>query len=198
MQDGSPRFVTAHGAFDTPAGWREDKAHGGVLVDVDSGETILEGLAMPHSPRWHEGRLWLLESGDGSIGTVDLAACKYEPVAKFDGFTRGLAFHGPFAFIGLSQVRESAIFAGVPLADRITEETERICGVAAVDLRTGRQVAFVHFEDAVQEIFAVEVLPHRFPEILEPTDDFVATSYALPDEALSHVRASPAQMTTDE
>ncbi|MCH8014576.1 MAG: DUF4915 domain-containing protein, partial [Candidatus Dadabacteria bacterium] len=40
---------------------------------------------MPHSPRWHDGRLWLLESGDGSIGTVDLATGRYEAVARVDG-----------------------------------------------------------------------------------------------------------------
>jgi hypothetical protein len=28
---------------------------------------------MPHSPRWHEGRLWLLESGTGQLVLIDLA-----------------------------------------------------------------------------------------------------------------------------
>ena len=27
---------------------------------------------MPHSPRWHDGRLWLLNSGTGEFGFVDL------------------------------------------------------------------------------------------------------------------------------
>ena len=36
---------------------------------------------------------------------------------------------------------------------------ERCCGVWVVDTVTGQTVAFVKFEDAVQEIFAVQVLP---------------------------------------
>jgi uncharacterized protein (TIGR03032 family) len=86
-------------------------------------------------------------------------------MASLPGFTRGLDFHGPLAFIGLSQVRESAVFSGIAIAERPV--AERFCGVWVVDLRTGQTVAFVRFEDAVQEIFAVEVLPNsRFPELI--------------------------------
>ena len=145
---------------------------------------------MPHSPRWHDGRLWLLESGDGSLGTVDLQTGRYEAVTKLNGFTRGISFAGPFAFIGLSQVRESAIFSGIPIVDRVKERT---CGVAVVDLRSGAQVGYVQFQDAVQEIFSVEVLPHRFPELLEPSDELVSHTYSLPDEALTHVGFAPAK-----
>jgi uncharacterized protein (TIGR03032 family) len=61
-------------------------------------------LSMPHSPRWYGDQLWLLESGDGSFGTIDLATGKYEPIVRLPGFTRGLSFLGPLAFIGLLQV----------------------------------------------------------------------------------------------
>lgn len=186
MRDGQPTFVTCHSMADSPQGWREHKRDGGILIDVASGEIVLQGLAMPHSPRWHNSQLWLLESGDGSIGTVDLKTGKYEAVAKFDGFTRGLSFVGPFAFVGLSQVRESAIFSGIPIAARL-QDKERICGVAVVHCPSGRQVGWVHFKDAVQEVFSVEVVPHRFPDLLEPSDPLVGTTYSLPDEALKHV-----------
>ena len=39
----------------------------------------------------------------------------WETVAQVPGFTRGIDFVGPLAFIGLSQVRESAVFSGIPL-----------------------------------------------------------------------------------
>jgi uncharacterized protein (TIGR03032 family) len=140
---------------------------------------------MPHSPRWHRDRLWLLESGDGSFGWVDLAAGKFEPIARLPGFTRGLAFLGPLAFIGLSQVRESAVFSGIPLVERLDERT---CGVWVVHVDTGRTVAFVRFEDAVQEIFAVEVLPGmRYPDLINHDPDLIGTSYALADAALADV-----------
>ncbi|MDA1052594.1 MAG: TIGR03032 family protein [Planctomycetota bacterium] len=185
MVDGRPRFITALGATDSREGWRSNKAGGGVVVDVDSGETIAGGLSMPHSPRWYQDRLWMLESGDGSLGTVDTATGKYEAIARLDGFTRGLSFAGPFAFVGLSQVRESVLFSGLPLTERLNE---RICGVSIVDLRTGREVGFVRFEAAVQEVFSVAILPHCFPELLEPGDDHIGNSYALPDEALAEVK----------
>ncbi|MFT5526163.1 MAG: hypothetical protein ACI9HK_004136 [Pirellulaceae bacterium] len=184
MVDGLPRYVTALGETDSAAGWRENKARGGVLIDIESGEFISRGLSMPHSPRWYNGRLWLAESGDGSLGTVDLATGRYEAVSKLDGFTRGVDFIGPYAFVGISQVRESAIFSGIPITERLKE---RICGVSVVDLRSGQEVAFVRFEDAVQEIFAVQIVPHRFPEILEFSNDLLSNSYVLPDEALNQV-----------
>jgi uncharacterized protein (TIGR03032 family) len=182
--DGRVRWVTALGATDTPQGWREDKAHGGVLMDVASGEIVARGLSMPHSPRWYGGRLWLLESGKGTLAAVDPATGRMETVAELPGFTRGLAFAGPFAFVGLSQVRESNIFGGLPLTGRVQE---KLCGVWAVDLRSGKTAGFLRFEGLVQEIFDVQLLGARWPEIAEPDSDLVAGSFALPEEALAEV-----------
>jgi uncharacterized protein (TIGR03032 family) len=186
--EGQVRYVTALGRSDSPAGWRETKAGGGVLLDVPSGEAVSDGLSMPHSPRWHDGRLWVLESGKGEMGVVDLPTGKVEPVAQLPGFTRGLAFSGRYAFVGLSQVRES-VFGGIPLGARLKE---RVCGVWAVDLQTGATVAFLRFEDAVQEIFEVALLPGlRFPELAEPEDELIAGTYVLPQEALAEVALTP-------
>jgi uncharacterized protein (TIGR03032 family) len=99
--DDAPRFVTALGATDEPEGWRAAQAHGGVLFDVASGEIAIAGLCMPHSPRWHEGRLWLLESGVGGLGVVDFVSGRVTEVTRLPGFTRGLGFAGPYAFVGL-------------------------------------------------------------------------------------------------
>jgi uncharacterized protein (TIGR03032 family) len=182
LVDGQIRYVTALGQTDTAGGWRANKKDGGILLEVPSGELVLRGLSMPHSPRWYQGNLWLLESGTGTIGRVDRAAGRYEPVAEVPGFTRGLDFHGNLAFVGLSQVRESAVFSGIPLTDRLTERT---CGVWVVDLNTSRTVAFLKFEDAVQEIFAVAVLPHsRFPDLINDDPKILADSFVLPDKAL--------------
>src|SRR5262249_54292557 len=153
----APRYVTALAAADTPQGWREHKKDGGVLLDVPSGEVVVGGLSMPHSPRWYHDRLWVLESGKGGLGVVDTEAGRYQGVAELPGFTRGLDFYGNLAFIGLSQVRESAVFSGIPIANRAL--AERNCGVWVVDIRTGQTVAFLRFADAVQEVFAVQVLP---------------------------------------
>lgn len=186
MIDGRPRYVTALGETDEPAGWRANKARGGVLIDVDSGEAITRGLSMPHSPRWYAGRLWVCESGSGTLGFVDLNTGRYEPIAVAPGFTRGLDFAGDFAFVGLSQVRESAVFSGIPIAERLAPE-ERTCGVCIVDLRRGRVVALLKFESGVQEVFAVTVLPRRFPDLINDDDSLLENSFVVPTECLDEV-----------
>jgi uncharacterized protein (TIGR03032 family) len=190
VRDGRVRYVTALGATDTAAGWRANKASGGILLDVPSRETIAAKLSMPHSPRWYDGKLWVLESGAGTIAVVDPASGKLTTVATLPGFTRGLDFVGPFAFIGLSQVRETAVFSGIPITERLKPE-ERGCGVWVVDLRSGQTVAFLRFESGVQEIFAVLALPNRFPELLPEDDELVANSFILPDAAMPDVRPAP-------
>ncbi len=152
---------------------------------MPSGEIITSGLSMPHSPRWHAGRLWLLESGTGSVGLVDPDSGRYDPIAALPGFTRGLDFLGRFAFVGLSQVRETAEFSGIPITE---QPTERCCGVWVLDIVTGKTVAFLRFEDALQEIFAVQVLPgRRFPDLVNDDQTLLDSSFVLPDEALSDV-----------
>ena len=144
---------------------------------------------MPHSPRVHDGKLWILESGHGSLGIVDLDTGKVETVAHLPGFTRGLAFAGPYAFVGLSQVREH-LFGGLPLTEHLTQ---RVCGVWVVDTRSGEIVGFLRFEGQVQEIYDVQLLPHRFPELVEPGAELVSGSFVLSDEALADVaRPAPA------
>lgn len=185
LRDGQIRYVTALGHSDLAGGWRERKKEGGILMDTTTNEILIEGLAMPHSPRWYDDGLWLLESGAGTIGRVDLAAKTYRPLADMPGFARGLDFFGHVAFVGLSQVRESAVFSGIPITERTQERT---CGVWAIDLRTGQTLGWVKFEDAVQEIFAVEVLPGmRHPDLINDDDKLLAASFLLPDEALAEV-----------
>jgi uncharacterized protein (TIGR03032 family) len=185
LVDGQPRYATALAVADEPAGWRPNKVRGGVLMEVPSGQVLLEGLSMPHSPRWYRDRLWLQESGDGSLGWVDLDARKYHKVCELPGFTRGLDFVGPLAFVGLSQVRESAVFSGIPLGERLEE---RLCGVYVVNIESGEVVAYLHFTSGVQEVFAVQVLPGlQTPELVNEANDWLRHSYVVPDEALADV-----------
>jgi hypothetical protein len=189
LADGKPRWVTALGETDAAGGWRENKKSGGILIDLDSNEIVARGLSMPHSPRWHAGRLWLLESGTGSLGVVDLPTGKYESVVRLDGFTRGLEIIGNLAFIGLSQVRETAIFSGIQITERL-QETERTCGVWVVDIQRGQVVAFLKFEEALQEIFAVSLLPGmRYPDLINDNAELIGSSFVLPDDALRDVPA---------
>jgi uncharacterized protein (TIGR03032 family) len=175
------RYVTALGMTDVASGWRANKATGGVLLDVESGEPVLRALSTPHSPRSYDGRFFILESGKGTLATADLATGKVDTIVELPGFTRGLAFAGPFAFVGLSEVRESNVFRGIPLTQRVAE---RECGVYVVDLRVGQAVAFLRFEGDVREIFDLKILPARYPDLLESESPLDSVSYSVPDEAL--------------
>ena len=156
MVQGAPRFATAMAESDAPGGWRPTKATSGIVMEVPSGEILCRGLSMPHSPRVYQDRLWVLNSGHGSLGWVDPRSGNYETVEQFPGYTRGLAFAGQFAFVGLSKIRETSVFGGIPIAEN--RESLR-CGIGVVDLVTGKTVAVFQFHSGVSEIFAVEVLP---------------------------------------
>lgn len=196
IRDGRPAFVTAFGEKNEPRSWRENKRNGGLIIDVASNEVIVRGLSMPHSPRWYKGKLWVLESGEGSIGTIDVKTGRYEAIASFPGFTRGLSFLGPLAFVGLSQVRESATFSGIPLVERLKNAKERNCGVWVLNIETGKTLGFCQFEGGVQEIFAVEVLADtRFPDLINHDVELLSRSYVLSDEALQSV---PEALRTDK
>jgi len=189
LVDGQPRYVTALGESNEMAGWRKNKARGGILMDVDSGAILCRGLSMPHSPRWYAGQMWVCESGSGTLGLVDANTGRYEAVAALPGFTRGLDFVGDLAFVGLSQVRESAVFSGIPITERLAPE-ERTCGVCVVDLRRGEPIALLKFESGVQEIFAVAVLPRRFPDLINDDETLLENSFVVPAECLGEVAAT--------
>jgi uncharacterized protein (TIGR03032 family) len=187
LQDGHPRWATALGETNQPGGWRENKSQGGILLDIETNQVVSQGLSMPHSPRWHNGRLWLLESGTGSLGHVDLQTGRFESIIQLDGFTRGMEIIGNLAFIGLSQVRETAVFSNIQITERL-EESQRTCGVWVVDLTRGETIAFLKFEDAVQEIFAVVALPGmRYPDLINDNLELISSSFVLPDAALEDV-----------
>lgn len=158
MDGGRPRFVTAMAETNVAGGWRANKVSTGCLIDVESSETVVQGFAMPHSPRVHGDQIWLLDSGRGALVRVDAQRGQAETVARFPGYTRGLAIHGHLAFIGLSRIRETSTFGGVPIA----EHRQRLkCGVAIVDLRQARLVGQFEFNCGVEEVFDVTIIPGK-------------------------------------
>ncbi|BBL74413.1 TIGR03032 family protein [Methylomagnum ishizawai] len=160
MLDGLPAFVTAVSRSDAADGWRDRRRDGGVVIEVGSGETVLSGLSMPHSPRWHDGRLWLLNSGTGEFGFVDTAAGRFEPVCFCPGYLRGLSFHGSYALVGLSKPRHNKTFAGLDLDQRLRDrDVEPRCGVQVIDLRSGDLVHSLRLDGMVEELYDVVALP---------------------------------------
>lgn len=159
MKDGKPAAVTAVSRSDVADGWRDFRRGGGVVLSVPSGDVLAAGLSMPHSPRYHNGRLWLLEAGSGHLGFIDNNG-NFERVTFLPGFARGLAFVGDYALIGVSGLRRDRTFGDLELGERLAEKqaTAR-CGLQIVDLRTGDVVHWLRFEGLVKELYDVAVLP---------------------------------------
>ena len=183
MRAGRPQTVTALGTSGLAGGWRGRRLDGGVAIDVPSGELVAQGLCMPHSPRWHQDALWLLDSGRGALCRIDVASGERLVVATVPGFARGLALVGPYAFVGMSRVRERDWFGGLPITEGATA---RECGVHVIDLSRGTVAAWLTFDDDVHEIFDLQWLPGlRWPDLREPDDPQAQHTYLVPDATLS-------------
>ena len=163
MRDGQPAYVTAVSQSNTIDGWRDRRVDGGVAIDVQNNQVVCKGLSMPHSPRWYNGKLWLLNSGTGELGFVDGlendAPGQFKPIAFCPGFLRGLRFYKGYAFVGLSKPRYKR-FEGLPLADRLdAADSDAWCGLQIIDLATGTCVDWFRIDGAITELYDVEIIP---------------------------------------
>jgi uncharacterized protein (TIGR03032 family) len=165
-EDGELAYATICGRFDTRLGWKGVKSHGGFVMDVRSGETVCEGLSMPHSPRWHDGKLWLINSGEAQLGYVDFARKTFVPVVLCQGFARGIAFVGQHAVVALSRLRpdKNGLIGQINLGQRLEAEGHyQRCGLLVFDLNTGKLAHWLSIEGQVTELYDVAFLPgiHR-------------------------------------
>ena len=156
MVDGVPGYVTCVSRSTEVDEWRNGRRDQGVVIDVASGEVVVDGLSMPHSPRWHDGALWLANAGSGELGRVDLDRGTFDPVAFGPGFLRGLCFVGDYAVVGSSKPRRGDIYSGLALDDALEERNARPhLGLFVVDLRRGELVEWLLIEGHVRELFDV-------------------------------------------
>ena len=157
-RDGKLAYATACGESDTGLGWKPLKNGGGMLIDVQTNEIITTGLSMPHSPRWHDGKVWLLNSGDGEFGYVIPEEGTFVPVIDCPGFARGLSIIGDYAVIGLSKLRENTFASGLKIKEKLENlHVAQRCGVMIVDLRTNKMVHWLTIE-GITELYDVAFL----------------------------------------
>ena len=176
--DGRPKYVTCLGETDVVGGWRAGKATGGCVVDVESNQVLARGFAMPHSPRWHDGKLFFLNSGAGELCVLDVRSGRHEVICALPAYLRGLGFAGPYALVGMCQIREKHIFGNLPVQ---TRHPKLLCGVNVIDLRSGRSVAMLEFTRGCQELFEVQFLPGvRRPMILNLQKDATRDAFTAP------------------
>lgn len=172
MDNGEPAYATAVSRSDTIDGWRDRRHDGGVIIDVRKNKVICEGLSMPHSPRLHNGELWVLNSGTGELGVVEGAAKgkgKFVPRLFCPGFARGLTIRNGFAYIGLSKPRYKR-FEGLALDQKLKDaDSEPWCGIQIIDLAKGTCAEWFRIDGAVKELFDVAVITgHACPMSIGP------------------------------
>lgn len=157
-RDGDLAFVTLSGPDDGPRGVAAAQRRDGMVLDVYSSNVLCSGLSLPHSPCWHDGRLWLLNSGVGDFGYLDHG--HFVPVALCPGFARGLCFAGDMAVIGVSPSREDSAVSGLLVNDRQqTQEPGRFCGLLAVDPATGATRHWLSIGGQQAELYDLAFLP---------------------------------------
>jgi hypothetical protein len=87
-------------------------------------------------------------------------------------------------------VRESAVFSGIPITERLQDD-KRTCGVSVDELATGQVIALLRFDTKVREVFAVSVLPGRqWPELIHDDETLLENSFVVLVAALADVPAA--------
>jgi len=129
-----------------PGHLRFDADRQGVVYSGRTREVIASGLTRPHSARLDGGRLWVDDSGYGTVGVIEDGI--YAPVRKLQGWTRGLCLHGTVAFVGTSRLLPA--FAHYAPGVR-----SAICGIHAIDTGSGALLGSITWPMGNQ-IFAIE------------------------------------------
>lgn len=151
VRDGRLAMATAFCESAAPAAWRQlDRFASGVLIDVRRNRLAARGLCMPHSPRWHNERWWLCNSGEGSLNVLDERRQICAPIAYLPGFTRGLCFAAGRAVVGLSRIRRRHILDAPPVRRRFQRLRS---GVALVDSAAGVETGSLEFITGGREVY---------------------------------------------
>lgn len=153
VKDDMPAYVTALGSGNEAGSWREGIITDGILMDVKENAILLNGLAMPHSPRFIDDELWLIESAKGTLIRYNTANGKAEEVGHTGAFSRGLAQIDDLLAVGRSKAREgSKTFKKLP-----PELRNKPAGIDLLDKASGEVVERLHFGSIVDEIYDVQV-----------------------------------------
>ena len=159
LREGKVRYITMVGQSDRVGGWRDLRQDGGCVVDVTKNQVVADALSMPHSPRWYQDKLWLLNSGTGEFGYINLAKGIFEPIVFCPGYLRGCAFCDRYAVLGLSLSRNKT-FSDLMLDKKLQKANMKAaCGLVIIDLIKGEIVHWMRIDGVVKELYDVSIIP---------------------------------------
>jgi uncharacterized protein (TIGR03032 family) len=173
-----PLYISALGKGDHVQAWRENIVKGGIIMHLPSNEIIIDGLAMPHSPRIYDGKLYVLLSAAEQLVCIDPEKGTYEVVAEIPGFLRGMTRHGDFLFVATSKLRKnSSTFKHLKIAEK-----SDIASVYLVHLPSGAIMSQLTYHTSVDEIYDIQVLPGILrPNIMNSYGEAHHRAIHLPD-----------------
>lgn len=183
--NGLPKYVTIASKGDSIGHWRTHKSEG-MVWDIQSNKAVCENIWSPHSPTWYDGKLWILESGTGQFGYIDLENNKFIPKVFLPGFLRGLTFHRHFAIICLSQDRHDVSFADIPLSDQLSDHNEKAhCGIRIIDMKDFSILYELTYTDkiGVKELYDVVCIPGSSSVVIAPQMDRSLRYFDVDQEA---------------
>jgi uncharacterized protein (TIGR03032 family) len=179
IKNNKPAFVSMLGVSDEPAGWRNKKTNGGVIIDVDSGEIVLNNLAMPHTPRIINDALYVLLSASGELIRVDINSGKFDIIKKFGGYVRGMAYYKGFLFVAYSKIREkSSAFSDLPIA-----ATSKEAGIGIMHFESGNIVGEIKYQNSVEEIYDLQLIANTRPGMINFDQQEKDLAISLPGTA---------------
>lgn len=185
LKDGKPAYVTTFSTYDKAGMWRQGEKFNGTLMDVEANSILIDGLAMPHSPRWHNDQVYFCNSGHGLVCSYHPETKQTHTLAEVPGFTRGMDFYGPIMFVGLSKVREADVSKPAPLALKY-DETHSGLWLFNTDEKNDnghmKEIGFIKFTGNVDQIYDVAVIPNcSFPELIEPSHPRMRNHFCHPE-----------------
>ena len=183
MQEGRPKYVSLFAESDEVNGWRSQRNDGGLIIDIETNEVVCRGLSMPHSPRIYRDKLWVLNSGTGYFGYVDMAARSFINVTFCPGFVRGLSFVGDYAIVGLSKLKYDENIDELPITQNLEKHgfSETQCGFYIIDLNTGQAECTLEISGSINYIYDIIPLENVMkPLTIGIEQDHIRRAISLP------------------
>lgn len=144
-------IASMFGDFATHRGYKGQSRKAGRVVDVRSGEVLIDGLSQPHSLVSVGEQLWLCSSEDCELRVYD-RAFQLERSVALPGYTRGLAVGERGVYVGISRSRNLATDEAGGFASAV---------VSVLDRQTLALVG--HVPLPWNEIYDIRLAPADFP-----------------------------------
>ena len=160
LYDGPRHCASSFGRGDTARSWKEGYRDGGVLLALEGGGVLAEGLCLPMAPRWANDTLYVLNSGTAEFGRVDPATKSFQALCQCPGFTTGMTLHGFWAVVSISNQPPKGIAdLDLPAGEIFLKRgIQPASGVLVVDVRTGDIAHNAIFEDPCHQVSGVSLI----------------------------------------